>query len=478
MIKRKNINMLSGSLYKSMNIYVIPVILSSLLSLAFHAADLVVVGRLCGSHAIAAVGSTTRIINLVTFLFLGFASGFGIVLSHALGEGNEEKIRRTVHTGIPFSIIVGAVVTAVGIFSSEFLLDITNVPRSLVHDAGLYLKIYFGGVILRMLQAFIGPIFRVNGDSRTPLIYLTIGGVLNVICNIFFVKVLGMTVDGVAWGTVVSEGVSSIIGLVLLMRRNDRIKFSFKHICLDFNVIKKTLQIGIPNGLQASMFSISTMFVSSAENLFGADTVAGNSAVLNITGFLDAVVSAYNEATAAFTGQNYGAQQRKRIKEVTRTALVSSGVLLITVGILVNIFSKQLLSIYITDNAEAIRIGRAKMLIVDLPYFLAAARAVMTASLRGIGDSRRPLYVSIVTICLFKVVWVYTVFKIPYFHTFLWLQVTYPLSWLLDSLVNGTVLLKSWRKLERAARKKQEALEHRRLMQKKKYRRKLRAAKR
>ena len=472
-------NMISGNLGKGMLVFAIPVLLASLVNLMFNSVDIIVVGQFCGSHAVAAVGATSRIVNLVTFMFLGFAGGFGVVLSHALGEGNKEKISRAVHTAIPFAFVLGVILTAAGILLSKPLLDLLNTPEDIKHDANIYLKIYFAGVILRMIQAFVGPIFRAVGDTKIPLIYLGIGGALNVVCNIFFVKVLGMTVDGVAYGTIISEGVSSIIGIIVLMRRKDSIRFELKKMCFDKNVIKKTVQIGVPNGLQTSMFTISTAIISSAINSLGSTVVAANSAALSIDEiFLSSTVNAFNEAVAVYSGQNYGAGNYKRIREVLKKALFMGLSITVVLGVLINVFSKPLVSIYITDSPEAVSLARMKMLISGGLYFLTCYRSIFAGTLRGMGNTKTPTVLSFFATCLFKVVWVYTVFRIPAYHSFVCLAISYPVAWLLEDIPITVLYFDFMKKTERAARKKQEALEHRRLMQKKKYRKKLRSAKR
>lgn len=450
-MKRKNVNMLSGPLLKNMAVFAIPVMLTDALGMLFHSTDLIVVGQFCGSHAIAAVGATTKIVNFVVTLFLGIAVGFGVVLSHALGENNDEKISRTVHTGLPFAFVLGAILTVVGLVFSRKLLEITDVPADIIDDANLYLKIYFSGVILRMMQAFLGPIFRATGDSRTPLLYLTFGSVLNVIFNLIFVLGFGMTVDGVAWGTVISEGTSSILAIILLMKRTDKIKFTPKKMCFDLDVVKRTIQIGFPSGLQSSMFSLSAVILSSAINSFGSATIAASSATNNITGLIAASTTGFCQSVNNFTGQNFGAGNMERVKKIAKTGLILAVSTMFVLGITVDIFSKPLLSLYITDNKEAILIGQQKLYLMGTLQFVLTARNIITSALQGIGDSRRPLLVSIFTICIFKIVWLYTVFRIPALHTYMCLMWSFVISWALDIVCNGAVLLKDWKRIEKKA---------------------------
>ncbi len=446
-MKTKSVDMLNGSLYKNIFKFSIPVILTGILHLLFNSVDLIVVGRFCGSKSVAAVGATGSLVALIVNLFLGISVGSGVTVAQSIGAKDKEKTERAVHTSIPLAVIIGIVLTVIGFIFAKPLLNIMGTPKDIIDKSALYLKIYFFGITLRMLYVFEAAILRAAGDTKTPLLSLTMGGILNAGFNLFFVLVLNMDVDGVAYGTIISEGISSLICLFVLFNRTDEIKFSLKKLCFDLKIVKKILGIGIPMGIQNSMFSIANTIVQSSINTFGSVVVAGNAASGNIMGFIDAVSGSFATAAVNFMGQNIGAANYKRAKKIVPSAALLSACCEFVFCSIIFIFSKQLLSIYITDSNEAIAIGIKKLMIVGLPYFLCSVQSVFSGSLRGMGKGLMPMASSICGICVFRIIWLFTVFKL--FPTIETVYITYPLSWILTMGIDFILYKKAWKDFDK-----------------------------
>ena len=430
-MKRHQQSMLQGPLFGSIVSYTIPIILTSLLQLLFNAADLVIVGRYCGSISVAAVGATGSITGLIVNLFIGLSLGAGVSTAHAIGGKNEVETHRTVHTAVPTALVSGAVLTVVGIAFSEDFLRWMGTPENVLPLSALYMRIYFGGILFTMVYNFCAAILRAAGDTKSPLIFLTIAGVINVVLNVVFVTVFHMNVAGVALATIISQGVSAVLVVWALMRRTDACKLQLKKMHFYKKQLGKIVSLGLPAGIQSSMFSISNVVIQSSINSFGDIFMSGNAAASNLEGFVMVAMDAFNQAALNFTGQNAGAGQYKRVRKILITCLACTAVVGLAGGLTMYAFGRQLLAIYITDSAEAIDYGVLHLAYVCAPYFLLGTANVVSGALRGLSVSVSPMIISVLGICGVRIVWIYTIFGLPQYHTPGCLFFSYPLSWVI-----------------------------------------------
>ena len=428
-MKKKYRSMTEGPLLPNIISYTIPIILTSILQLLFNAADLVVVGRFCGSISVAAVGATGAITNLVVNLFVGLSVGAGVCVAHALGAKENQAVHRTVHTALPAALVSGVFLTIVGVAFSDALLRMMDTPDNVLSLSSLYMRIYFSGMTFNMVYNFCASILRAAGDTKSPLIYLTIAGVINVLLNLFFVTVLHMNVAGVALATTISQAISAVLVVIELMRRTDACKLSLKQLRIYKPQLLKMVRIGLPAGIQGSLFSISNVIVQSSVNSFGEVVMSGNAAAGNIEGFVYVGMNALCQTSVNFVGQNVGAHKYHRARQTLFLCLICSTVIGLSTSMLAYAFAPQLLSIYITDSAEAISYGVLRMSVVCFTYCLCGLMDTTTGALRGVGASLIPMVISILGICGIRLGWIFTIFQIPQFHTPWWLYVSYPVSW-------------------------------------------------
>ncbi len=489
-MKRSNEFFLRGPLLPSILRYTIPIILTGALQLFFNAADLVIVGRYCSSDCVGAVGSTGATTNLVVTLFMGLSIGGGVCVAHALGAGNDKAAHRAVHTALPTALICGSIVTVLGIFLTEPLLKLMGTPKELLPLSKLYMQIYFGGMTFNMVYNYCGSILRAAGDTRSPLIYLCFAGAANVGLNYLFVTQFGMDVDGVALATTLSQGISAVLcvrnqvggqavlgrqhirttpwlterhgydptyylfvtqfgmdvdGVALattlsqgisavlcvrnLMRRTDACRLELKKMRIYKPELLKMIRIGLPAGIQNGMFSISNVIIQSSINSFGPDFVNGNSAAANIEGFMWVFSNAFQQASLNFVGQNHGANQPKRAAKALWLCLGSAFTVCLTLGLLASYFGETLLGIYITDSPDAIACALIRVARVFPVYFLFGLMDSTTGALRGRGASLAPMLISVVGICGIRLGWIFTIFRIPAYHTPESLYLSFPLSW-------------------------------------------------
>lgn len=425
----KKRRMLQGPLLKNVILYTVPIILTSWLQLLFNAADLVVVGQFNGSNSLAAVGATGAITNLIVNLFIGLSVGAGVGVAHGLGSGDEETVHRTVHTAIPAAAISGLFLTVVGVCMSGLFLTWMGTPENILPLSTIYMQIYFGGMVFNMVYNFAASILRAAGDTKSPLIFLGIAGVINVILNLVFVRVFYMNVAGVALATAISQGVSAVLVVITLMRRTDACKLELKKLRFYKPQLMKMVRIGLPAGIQGSMFSISNVMIQSSINSFGDIVMSGNTAAGNIEGFVFTAMNAFHQTAVNFTGQNVGARQYDRVKKILWTCLGCVTVTGLVLGLLMYALGPQLLSIYITDSQLAIEYGLIRMSYICAVYFLCGMMDVSTGALRGMGASVVPMIISILGVCGIRLLWIGTIFQIPQFHTTDCLYLSYGVSW-------------------------------------------------
>lgn len=426
-----NIDMVRGPLFGNIILYSVPLMLTGVLQLLFNAADLVVVGRWCGRLSIAAVGSTAAIINLMINLFIGLSVGVGVMVAVSLGAQDSERCSRTVHTAVPVAVIGGAVLTAVGIVFSKPLLGLMGTPEDVIDLAAVYMQIYFCGMIPSLVFNYGAAILRAAGDTKHPLYYLSAAGALNVALNVFFVTRLGMNVAGVALATVISQFLSAVLIILHLTRAEGDVRLDTARMRIYPKLVLQIAKIGLPAGIQGSLFSISNVIIQSSVNSFGSVVMAGSSAASNIEGFTFVAMNAFHQTAMNFAGQNYGARRLDRVRLVHRYCLLDVTATGMVLGGLSYLFAEPLLGIYIPGDAAAAGYGVLRMTYICLPYFLNGLHDVMTGLIRGIGMSLVPMVITVFNICVFRVVWIFTVWQIPRFHTLEMLFITYPITWIL-----------------------------------------------
>ena len=445
-MKRNNANMLRGPLFSGIVLYTIPIILTSILQLLFNAADLVVVGRFCGSVSVAAVGATGAITNLIINLFIGLSVGTGVAVAHGLGSREDIVVHRAVHTALPAALVSGVILTVVGVSLSETFLKLMGTPETVLPLSAVYMKIYFGGITFTMVYNFCASILRAAGDTKSPLIFLTIAGVVNVVLNVIFVVVFHMNVAGVALATTISQGISAVLVVIALMRRTDACKLDLKKMHFYKPQLMKIIRIGLPAGIQGSLFSISNVIIQSSINSFGDILMSGNAAAGNIEGFVYVAINSFSQTAVNYIGQNAGAQQYKRVGRILGICLACVCFVGLTFGISAWYFGETLLSIYITDSPEAIAYGMIRLAYICLPYFLCGMMDVSTGALRGMGASVAPMIISVLGVCGIRIGWISTIFQLPQFHTPQCLYFSYTISWTITFLVQMAAFIRVYRK--------------------------------
>ena len=433
--KSYTMDLCEGSILKKLLLFSIPLIASSILQLFFNAADVIVVGKFAGDHSLAAVGSNGSIINLLTNVFMGLSVGANVLVARFFAAKQEEKLRKTVHTSITVSVICGVVLAVVGIIAARQILTWMQIPEEVIDLATLYLRIYFVGMPATMAYNFGAAILRGVGDTKRPLYYLAFAGVVNVVLNCVFVIIFHMDVAGVALATIISQTISACLVLRCLMKEESAIRLQRQYLGVDKQVFKRILQIGLPAGLQGSLFSLSNVVIQSSINSFGATVVAGNSAASNIEGFVYVSMNAFAQAIVAFVSQNIGAGKYERINKI----VVTTELCVLTVGLVmgnaVYLFGRPLLGLY-TDSAVVVEAGLKRLSVVCTTYALCGMMDVMVGALRGLGYSVMPMIVSLLGACAFRIVWIAFLFTIEQFHTICTIYYTYPISWTLTVSVH------------------------------------------
>jgi len=427
--------MTEGPILKNVIAYTLPIIFTGILQLLFNAADMIVVGRFCGSVCVGAVGATGALINLLINLFIGLSVGAGVTVAHAVGANDHQAIHQAVHTAILTSIISGVILTAVGIPLAGKLLAWMDTPADVLPLSTLYMRIYFGGILSTMVYNFGAAVMRAMGDTRSPLYFLLFSGVINVLLNLLFVLVFKMTVDGVAWATVASQTVSAFLVVRALSKRGDSGMLSFRALKIHPKALISILKIGVPAGLQSIMFNISNVFIQSSVNSFqSVDVVSGNASAANIEGFVYVSMNAFNQTAMNFTGQNVGAGKLKRLPKILGCCLLCVSAFGIVLGVSGFLAGRPLLSIYITDSEQAIEYGMIRLRYICLVYFLCGLMDVITGAIRGMGYSFTPMCITVLGVCVMRIVWILTVFRNPAWHTLDVLYLSYPISWIISAI--------------------------------------------
>lgn len=442
--KKYEIDMCNGPLLGKILVFYFPLMLSGILQLLFNAADIAVAGQFAGNEALAAVGSTSSLTNLLVNLFIGLSVGANVLVARFYGAGQTDELKGMVQTAIATSVIGGIILIFVGFFISKPALLLMGTPDNVISHSVVYMRIYFAGMPFMMAYNFGAAILRAVGDTKRPLYYLLLAGIVNVILNLVFVIVFSMGVAGVATATVISQAISAFLVLRCLVKSDSVYRLELKGIRIHKDKLLKMIQIGLPAGLQGALFSISNVLIQSSVNSFGSDAMAGNTAGSNVEGFVYTAMNAFYQAAISFCGQNYGARKYRRVGK----ALLLCEILVVVVGLIMGngayFLAGTLLKIY-TPDPVVIEYGILRMSYICIPYFLCGTMDVMVGGLRGLGYSIMPMLVSLTGACLFRIVWIYTIFR--QFKTLECLYISYPISWALTFLVHLICFLVVYRKL-------------------------------
>ncbi len=432
-MKSYEMDMCSGSLFKKIVRFLVPLILSGVLQLMFNAADMIVVGQFTGSQALAAVGATTFLINLQVNLFIGISIGANVAAAKSFGAKNDKDLTETVHTAVLMAIVIGVLMIFIGNLVAEPVLRLMGTPDDVIGDAVLYIRIYFCGMPALMLYNFGAAILRAVGDTKRPLYFLTLAGVINVIFNLFFVIVFDMGVAGVAIATVISQAISAILVLYCLCRSEGTYRLYFRRLHIYPDKFFSILKVGLSAGFQSFLFNIANIMVQSSVNSFGSLVMAGNTAANNIEGFVYVTISSTSQTSISFISQNMGAKQYKRVKRIFWECVGITTVVAGGLGVSAYLFAPWLLRLY-NQDPQVIAYGITRLSVVAMSYALNGIQDVMASSFRGMGSPLMPMVVSLTGICLIRILWVLLVF--PLFRTREVLYLAYPVSWGITIIMN------------------------------------------
>lgn len=426
--KKQKLDMLNGSIWNKLPVFALPIAATGILEQLFNASDIAIVGNFAQTDktvAVAAVGANSPIIGLILNLFIGIALGANVVIANAIGRDDKQTVQKAVHTSMVVSVIGGVLVAIIGELIAEPLLTVLNVPDDVLELALLYLRIYFLGMPVILLYNFEAAIFRSIGETKMPLIALTLSGILNVLLNLFFVIVLKMSVNGVATATVLANVVSAGILYIKLVKSDKYIKVEFKKLRIDGKVFAKIMQIGLPAGIQSAVFAVANIVIQGAINSLGTVVIAASSAAFNIEIIAYNVMNSFSQACTTFVGQNFGANKIDRCKKTLFLCLIEDAIASGTAILIVLITGKFLLSIF-NNNPEVIEIGYTRLVIIFIAYIFSMLYEVMSGYLRGFGFSLVPAILTTVGVCVLRIIWINTVF--PANRTFVTIMTAYPVS--------------------------------------------------
>lgn len=451
MSSSKYVDMCSGSILRKMIVFTLPIMFSGLFQLLFNATDIIVIGKFAGDNALAAVGSNSALINLMTNIFIGLSIGANVVAARYCGAKNYSELSKTVHTAMLLSIISGFILMAAGLLFAEQILGLMSTPESIIGMASDYLRIYFCGMPFMMVYNFGNALLRAVGDTRRPLIFLIIGGVVNVILDLIFVIAFDMSAAGVGLATAISQGVSAALMIRCLLKEKEETGLRLNIRCLKIyrEKLLMILRIGLPAGFQGTVFSLSNVVIQSSINLFGEAVIAGNSAAASIEGFVYMAMNSCYQSTLSFTSQNLGAGKYDRINKILFCGLLCVVAVWAILGLgIATTFCRPLLGIYTSGDA-AINAGVRRISFVCGTYFLCGIMDVMVGSLRGMGYSITPMIVSLLGACGLRLVWLATVFQIEQFHTPDTVYLSYPVSWTITVTAHVICFIICRRKLKK-----------------------------
>lgn len=430
--KKYEIDMTNGTIMDKLITFSLPLMLSGILQLMFNAVDIIVVGQFSGSRPLAAVGSTSALINLFTNFFIGISLGTNVLAARFFASGKIKEMSDTVHTSILFAAISGVVMMIVGLLFSRFALELMKTPDEVIDMAALYLKIYFVGVPFFMLYNYGAAVLRAVGDTRRPLVFLVISGAVNAILNMVLVILFHLDVEGVAIATVISQMISCVLVLRCLCKTDACYQLHFSKLSINGKYLRQIFQVGVPAGIQSTVINFSNVLLQSSVNSFGPIEMAGYTAANNLLGFLYTSINAVTQACMSFTSQNYGAGKTKRMDRVLIDCLILSCAFSLTMGCCAWFFGPQLLQIY-TESSAVISCGVEILSFTTVTYFLCGIMDLIPGALRGMGRSAVPMILSIIGTVGTRIVWIFWIF--PYHRSLDILFLSYPVSWILTILM-------------------------------------------
>ncbi|MCC2253623.1 MATE family efflux transporter [Ruminococcus sp. CLA-AA-H200] len=426
--------MCNGSIMDKLISFSLPLMLSSILQLMFNAVDIIVVGRFSGSEALAAVGSTTALINIFTNLFIGISLGANVLAARYYAAGQEKEMSESVHTAITLAIISGIIMAFVGVGMSRTALELMDTPSDVIGLSTVYMRIYFCGMPFFMLYNYGAAVLRAVGDTKRPLLFLAAAGLANVGLDLLLVIVIPLGVAGVAIGTVASQMVSSVLVIWCLHRTEGSYQLRFSRLSIKWVYLKRIFQVGIPAGIQSTVINFSNALLQSSVNSFGSTAMAGYTAANNIMGFLYVSVNAVTQACMSFTSQNYSVGKAKRMDRVLLDCILLSSGAAVVLGVGAYVFGSRLLTIY-TSDASVIQCGLEILSITTVPYFLCGIMDLLPGALRGMGHSAVPMILSVIGTVGTRIVWIYGIF--PHHRSLYFLFISYPGSWIITIIMQA-----------------------------------------
>lgn len=434
-MRKNEIDMTSGNLFKKILIFAVPLIFSGILQLLYNAADLIVCGIFGSNNATAAISSTNSLINLIVTLFMGLSVGANVLMARAFGANSKEKGQRIVYTAMIFSVIVGIVIGIFGFSFSHYFLELMGSPDDTIELSTTYLRIYFIGLPFSMIYNFGASILRATGDTKRPFIYLSLAGLFNVLFNLLFVIVFHLDVAGVALATIIAQAISAVLVLRCMFKSTGFFEFKLKDLKMFKKEALEIAKVGLPAGLQGVIFSLSNVLIQSSINGLGTDVMGGNGAAGSLEGFIYVAMNAVAQACVAFVSANYGAKNKDNIKKSIIYSATIVVIMNFVVGALVLLLQDQLLSLYVHTDA-ALNAGKERLQIITVTYFLCGLMDTFAYALRGMGKSILPTIVSLLGACGLRILWIMFVFPIEIFHNIQGLAISYPLSWAITASVH------------------------------------------
>jgi putative MATE family efflux protein len=428
---RSENSMVTGVIWKQLLFFFFPIMLGSLFQQLYNTVDAIVVGQFVGTDALAAVGgSASNILNLLIGFFTGVSSGATVIISQYYGANDCDGVNRALHTAMLFAVVGGAILTVFGLFATEFVLRLMDTPEDTLAGSALYLRIMFVGMIPNMIYNVGSAILRAMGDSKRPLYFLVVACLANVVLDLVFVLVFKMGIAGVAIASIMAQAISAVMVIMSLSSANSEFRFYFKQMRFEKDILSRTIKIGLPAGFQSIMYSLSNMLIQASINRFGTDTVASWVVLGKVDGVTWMILGALGVASMTFVGQNYGAGRLDRIRKSLKLSLLIGGCITGGIGAILLLFGRPLFKLFTTD---AIVLDMAiKLLTYFAPfYWLFVPIEIFSGALRGMGDTLIPTIITATGICVFRVVWIYTV--VPVYHSMLTVSLSYPISWVLTS---------------------------------------------
>ena len=441
-----DVNMLEGPISKNILLFALPLMATSILQILYNAADMAVLGKFVGTHALAAVGATSSTYHLIINVFIGLATGVGVLVAQQKGADDRTGLSETVHTSGVLSVIVGVIVCVLGIFVSPILLRLIGTPDDVLDDAVLYIRILFLGMPATTIYNFGAAILRSVGDNRRPFLYLAISGAVNVVLNLVFVVGFNMTVEGVGLATIISQYLSAALVWGYLMRTGECYYFHIKEARIVKSPLVNIIRIGVPSGIQAAFFSLANIIIQSAINSFGTDYIAGSTAANNVENVCYTSMAAMGQAVLVFAGQNVGAGQIKRLKSIYFKSLAVTLGVGIFVGGLAMLVAKDALTLF-TSDSRVMDIGLERLVVIVPFYFLCGFHECATGAVRGTGYSLLPMLSALFGICIFRVIWIYSIFVLS--PTFKTLMAVFPVSWIVTFVIQSIIFFVAYNRLRK-----------------------------